>query len=312
LVLDIVSLLGFTLEPSKTPEPSTSLDILGVTVSLQSTTSGLVISTVPDRAKVDFWLRDIQDCLASNSLPLGLASQLVGRLSFAAWAVWGHIARSRLRSLYDFLLCGAGEFPLEVRESLQWWEHRLQSLVPRLILLKEVNSSVLLIYTDAEGSGGLGALLTGTEPSEWFMGKADPRFQESLLPRKTQIFAFETVTVLLASMVWVKRLSGRRVVFFVDNTASLGCLRKGSSSKPDIHSLIGFFWDFVIKNHIEVHFRWVPSKLNLGDRPSRNCAPIVGRQTPFRVRWTQILQLVNSSKRAHLHDSFEVKTVLSE
>jgi hypothetical protein len=91
LVLDIVSLLGFTLEPSKTPEPLTSLDILGVTVSLQSTASRLVISSVPDKAKVSFWLRDIQDCLFSNSLPLGLASQLVGRLSFAAWAVWGHV-----------------------------------------------------------------------------------------------------------------------------------------------------------------------------------------------------------------------------
>jgi hypothetical protein len=281
-------------------------------VSLQSKTSGLVVSTVPDGAKVDFWLKDIQDCLDSNSLPLHLASQLVGRLSFAAWAVWGHVARSRLRSLYDFLLCGAGEFWDEVRESLRWWEHRLHSLVPRITLLSEINSPVLLIYTDAEGSGGLGALLTGTESSEWFMGKADPRFQKSLLPRKTQIFAFETVTVLLASMVWVKRLAGRRVVFFVDNTASLGCLRKGSSSAPDIHNLIGFFWDFVTENHIEVHFRWVPSKLNLGDRPSRNCAPIVGRQTPFRVRWTQILQLVNSSKRAYIHDSFEVKTVLSE
>jgi hypothetical protein len=187
LVLDIVSLLGFTLEPSKTPEPSTSLDILGVTVSLQSTISGLVISTVPDKAKVDFWLKDIQDCLSVNSLPLGLASQLVGRLSFAAWAAWGHIARSRLRSLYDFLLCGAGKFSLEVRKSLLWWEHRLQSLVPRLILLKEFNSAVILIYTDAEGSGGLGALLSGTEPSEWFMGKAAPLFEKSLLPRKTDL-----------------------------------------------------------------------------------------------------------------------------
>ena len=240
-------------------------------------------------------MKDIQDCLSVNSLPLGLASQLVGRLSFAAWAVWGHIARSRLRSLYDFLLCGAGEFSHEVRKSLLWWEHRLQSLVPRLILLREFNSAVILIYTDAEGSGGLGALLTGTEPSEWFMGKADPLFQKSLLPRKTQIFALETVAVLLAAIVWAKRLSGRRVVFFVDNTSSLGCLRKGSSSKPGIQSLIGFFWEFVSKNHMEVHFRWVPSKLNLGDRPSRNSAPIVGCQIPFRVRWTQILQVVQSA-----------------
>ncbi len=121
---------------------------------------------------------------------------------------------------------------------------------------------------------------------------------------------------LRRSLSFLLRWFGSRdllvVVSFSSSTTRLGCLRKGSSSAPDIHNLIGFFWDFVTENHIEVHFRWVPSKLNLGDRPSRNCAPIVGRQTPFRVRWTQILQLVNSSKRAHLHDSFEVKTVLSE
>jgi hypothetical protein len=127
------------------------------------------------------------------------------------------------------------------------------------------------------------------------MGKADPLFKKSLLPRKTQIFALETVTVLLAAIVWVRRISGCRVLFFVDNTSSLGCLRKGSSSKSDIHSLVSFFWDFVSENHIEAHFRWAPSKLNLGDRPSRNSEAIVGCQIPFRVRWTQILQVVQSS-----------------
>jgi hypothetical protein len=55
------------------------------------------------------------------------------------------------------------------------------------------------------------------------MGKADSLFKESLLPRKTQIFALETVTVLLAAIVWVRRTSGCRVLFFIDNTSSLGC-----------------------------------------------------------------------------------------
>ncbi len=77
--------------------------------------------------------------------------------------------------------------------------------------------------------GALALLPPELSFSEWFMGKADPRFQKSLFPRKRQIFAFETVTVFLASIVWVLRPAGRRVAFFVDNTASLVCLRKGSS-----------------------------------------------------------------------------------
>ncbi len=63
LVLEVVSLLGFTLEPSKTPPASTSLDILGVTVSLGFDKNGVVVSSVPDSAKVSFWLSDINDCL---------------------------------------------------------------------------------------------------------------------------------------------------------------------------------------------------------------------------------------------------------
>ncbi len=289
LVLEVVSLLGFTLEPSKTPLASESLDILGVTVSLSFDENGVVVSSVPDAAKVSFWLSDIHDCLRSGTLLLALASQLLGRLSFAAWAVWGQVARARLRPLYSFLLAGAGRLPANVRESFEWWERRLTTSFPRTSKIRSLASPIFLVYTDAEGSGGLGAVLSGDGTSEWCMGTADSRFLEVLSPRKTQIFALETVMVLLATVLWQKKLSGCRVLFFIDNTSTLGCLRKGSSKKVDVHAMVTFFWDFAALHHIEVHFRWVPSKLNLSDRPSRGKAPIVGSMVPFRCRWNTII-----------------------
>jgi hypothetical protein len=298
LVLEVVSLLGFTLEPSKTPLPSRSLDILGVTVSLDFSQGGIVISSVPDSAKVAFWLSDIRECLQSGNLPLCLACQLVGRLSFAAWAVWGQVARTKLRYLYSFLLSGAGPLPSPIREALVWWELRLQVLLPRTVRTRPLHSPIILVYTDAEGSGGLGAVFAGIKPFEWFEAQSSSAFIASLLPRKTQIFALETVTVLLAVTVWVRRLSGCRVVFFVDNTSSLGCLRKGSSTSADVHAIVTLFWDFVAKHHVEAHFRWVPSKLNLSDRPSRGKAPIVGVKVPFRCRWDNIISSVASAVEA--------------
>jgi hypothetical protein len=297
-VLEVVSLLGFTLEPSKTPLPSKSLDILGVTVSLDFSQGGIVISSVPDSAKVAFWLSDIRECLQSGNLPLCLALQLVGRLSFAAWAVWGQVARTKLRCLYSFLLSGAGPLPLLIRESLIWWELRLQELLPRVVRTRLLNFPVILVYTDAEGSGGLGAVFAGIEPFEWFEAQTPLAFTVSLLPRKTQIFALETVTVLLAAKVWMRRLSGSRVIFFVDNTSALGCLRKGSSSSVDVHAVVTLFWDLAAENHVEAHFRWVPSKLNLSDRPSRGKAPIVGSKVPFRCRWDSIISSVTSAVSA--------------
>ncbi|CAE8601583.1 unnamed protein product, partial [Polarella glacialis] len=122
--------------------------------------------------------------------------------------------------------------------------------------------------------GGLGGLVVSSKIEEWFECSAPKSFINALDIRKTQIFAFETLAVLISLMIWGLRFQGRRIIFFIDNSSALGVLRKGSSKSQDVHSLITEFWDIAARRHISVFLRWVPSKLNLSDRPSRGVAPI--------------------------------------
>ena len=143
-----------------------------------------------------------------------------------------------------------------------------------------------ILYTDAEGSGCLGAVVHHDDQSAW-LGGAVPRSISNLLqPRKTQIFAYETLMVLVSVSVLGPRLRGRRLLVFVDNTSALGALIKGSSSASDVHILVPLTWQAAARLSIELFFRWVPSKLNLADPPSRGSSPVIGARAPMSYPWT--------------------------
>ncbi len=292
MVMEIVGLLGFTLEPDKTPLPSDSLDILGITTSLKIINGDLHLTYVPDSLKVSFWLEDLVSIQSSGFLLIEPARQIIGRLSFAAWSVWGPIASARLRPLYTFLMFGGGRLSKDARKSLEWWTHRLRNLQPKLSILKELVDEIVIIYTDAEGNGGLGGIFTSSGLDEWFSCTTPASFIGVLQPRKTQIFALESLAVLISVLIWAKHLQGRRVIFFIDNTSALGCLRKGSSSCSDVHSIITRFWDLAAQYHFSAFLRWVPSKLNISDRPSRGVSPIIGLQIPCRFRRESLCAMI--------------------
>ena len=147
---------------------------------------------------------------------------------------------------------------------------------------------VSLLYTDAEGSGGLGGFLSAAVEAEWLGGQVSPIVPPLLMPCKTQIFLFEIIAVLLAARVWTKQLFGTSVIFFVDNQSALAALKKVGSRVADAHSMVGLFWDVLVPamQPASVHFYYVPSSLNLADAPSRSEQPsLLARRTPLRLRW---------------------------
>ena len=92
--------------------------------------------------------------------------------------------------------------------------------------------------------------------------------------------AFEVFAVLVGVSLWGARLSGRRVLVFVDNTAALECLRKARSKAADLEALVHGVWTLLDRFCIAARFQWVPSKLNLGDSPSRGLGAALGTQIP--------------------------------
>ena len=279
IMLEVVNLLGFTLEEAKTPPPSFTQDILGVKVEI--TDSELLLT--PEPRKVALWIQMINIALDKSSLGLADAMKLAGRLNFAASATWGQVARSRLRRLYGHIVNGNTDFGRPLASDLTWWLSRLERLEPQRLAL--FIDDPVVIYTDAEGNGGLGGVISDSATAAWFSSPTPQELLAALIPRKTQIFPLEVLAVAVALKLWRHRLQGRHIIVFVDNTGALAALRKGSSRAPDVHGLITLIWDIIVDSFSSIKFFWVPSKLNLSDLPSRGLTPILGSRDQVRIRW---------------------------
>ena len=117
MLVERVSLLGVTLEESKTPEPSDHMEISGVEVALghirTSVGQSLRASLTVGRAKRVFWGNLIQNTLATGTITYKGFEKLVGRLAFASSAAWGPLARGHLTSLYALLGRGGGNINID-------------------------------------------------------------------------------------------------------------------------------------------------------------------------------------------------------
>ena len=100
-----------------------------------------------------------------------------------------------------------------------------------------------MLYTAAEGNGGLGAVLVSPSSSLWFGCPTPSSIISSLLPRKIQIYALEVLAAAAALRLWAHLLHDRHVLAFIDNTAALATLQKGSSRAHDVHGLVSNVWD---------------------------------------------------------------------
>ena len=309
LALQVVNMLGFTLAPKKTRAPSVSQDVLGVHLHLHRELQAWTLSTSVDSAKCALWLRCIQSALQSGFISFKDSEQLVGRLGFASWAVWGAGSWAHLRHLQRFTLEGGGIFGDRVRADLQWWLHRLQSNFPQRHSFSISPSLPIILYTDAEGSSGLGFVAVSSSSAVWSGGFV-PRSVSSLLhSRKTQIFPFEVIAVWVAFYMLRDFVAHHPLVVFVDNQSALASVAKGTTSALDVQHIVTSLWDLTFDIPVSVAFRFVPSKLNLADPPSRGKAPVVGSFVPFLRRWETLRAALSSPKWCQhlpscLHDCF--------
>ena len=181
------------------------------------------------------------DLLHRGSLCAELARHTAGRLSFAAWAVYGPRIRSRLKNLYH-LASGTGDLQMDVLKEDAAFLLGLvldSSLFSHMPLLPDP-SPPIVIFSDVEGYGGCGAVLVqkDLESALARFSEVPEAFRRRLKSRKTQIVAFELVAPCLALWTWRHLLAGRRVIFFIDNNSALAILRRGSSKKADLNHIV--------------------------------------------------------------------------
>lgn len=286
-MLQVVAALGFGLDHDKSPEPARLMTVLGVSVrcpSLSSADRAVVFSLDPIKAKV--WIDSIDFMLSTRTFPPQEFEALIGRLSFAAFAIFGRWSTSHISSLYAAVasIDHAETVDQEVIDDLRWWRQIITEGRSSHLLLRPSQQSPVMLLTDAEGSGGAGGVLWDfahpLQECVWFRTRVPSECWQTFKPRKTQINILELVIVLAACRVWLKFLKGRRVLVFIDNNVALQVLRKGRSSKRDLNSWAQRITQLFREVGAEFQFFCIPSKYNLADLPSREAPPPLGTEQP--------------------------------
>ena len=294
LVIEAIHLLGLTVEVSKTPSPSKCQDILGVTVTVQQPgrqDEDAVLAVRLEAGKSRVWLEQIDEAVSRQTLSMMAGQKLAGRLCFGSWAIWGPEATSHLKSLYAHVYQGGGLVSQELASDLKWWKSRLTaSSVVRTLSWSPPKA---VVYTDAEGSGRLAGVCI-CHIQEYWSVQCPSQVSALFVSRKTQICAFESVAAVAALIRWGSQLRHHTVLFFVDNQSALGSLRKGSSPSSDLNAVARAMWAVAQSFQVRLVLRYVPSKLNVADRPSRGLAPVVGAHVAMRIRWESLVELLRS------------------
>jgi ribonuclease HI/cell division protein ZapA (FtsZ GTPase activity inhibitor) len=294
ILLEIVDLLGLKLDPLKTPSPSSSMTILGVLVTIVAVAHVTFAQLDIDPRKQAVWLRTIDGAISRLRLSPSEAESLAGRLEFAASAVLGKGHRHRLMTVYEHSYRHDSNIASQeaLLDDLRWWSQLLSSTVHhRRVQLNGSRSPPMLLYTDAEGSGGLGAVLFShqqSSPHSWLFGHAPQDIVARFQSRRTQIVPLEALAVIAAVITWTHLLRGQRVIIMVDNVSVVGALRKGSSRKRDINLIIGAIHMHALAHDIDLFVHWVPSRYNIADLPSRGRPPSVQGGESSALCWQSV------------------------
>ena len=245
--------------------------LLGVLVSIVKRTrrkvESFVVKCELDPPKARSWREKILQILHDKVLRPDVAKKLAGRLNFAVCAAVGGPGGARLREIYRHSYC-LRAFSASLEEELLWWAEHLLNPRPVYVPIGPRPDRVVILYTDAAGSGGVGGVLSTPDKLLWFRGSLDIS-KMNLESRKTQIIPLEAAAPLIAVRLLKFEMAASKLVVFIDNQFALGALRKGRSDSNDVHAIVSAFNDILRELSIRPVFRWVPSGLNIADYPSR-------------------------------------------
>ena len=118
----------------------------------------------------------------------------------------------------------------------------------RTVVLTRPELPPVIVYSDAEGSCGIGAVWADLAGETLYASAQIPKtIAGGLQQRRTQINAFEVIAAWCALSAAPVGLLDRDVVLFVDNMVAAYSIIKGSSSATDISAIVGCLWDKIVR-----------------------------------------------------------------
>ena len=89
-------------------------------------------------------------------------------------------------------------------------------------------------------------------------------------PRRTQVTLWELIAALCGVRFFLSLgVQSPELVVFIDNTAALNSLLRGTSRQTDLNEVLGTVWFELAAAGVFMHAHYVPSALNLADGPTR-------------------------------------------
>ena len=93
---------------------------------------------------------------------------------------------------------------------------------------------------------------------------------QALQEGKQPIAKCEAAMILLSLLQWPEVFSGRRVIWYVDNTSAMHSFVKGASADLHLEKIVGLTWILAFHLDCQIWFEWVDSGSNWSDDLSRD------------------------------------------
>ena len=275
----VMQLLGWKISMSEDKRApfSKEFNLLGAVVNLSDATKGVVsVQNKPSR------LEDLQSLVTSvcnqQSVPLSTLETLKGRLLYAAGHCFGRCTQLSIQLISKVARRGPlvlldPQLKFVIREALKC----LVESRPRRVAAWSGRPPIV-VFTDGAcedeaRSVTHGAALYDPESGQALMfGVPIPRYWTDKWKtegRKQLICQAELFPILIAKNTWRDLMSGRSILWFIDNNSSLAAIIRSYSPVLDNFEML------VINSRLDVALQslhWysrVPSMSNLADDPSR-------------------------------------------
>ena len=166
IFLRLTQLTGWKLDDGKRQDMAETAIALGARAAIRPECLRWTLS----EDKAERWLRELNETIETGYWTGEEAGKWAGRLQWGTSLVWGRAGRAYLRPLYWHRESGAAHGPLTRRHlaCLRWWQRLLQEKQSRDFPWddsEESGPADLLVFTDAEGDGGAGAIVYATQPA---------------------------------------------------------------------------------------------------------------------------------------------------
>ena len=267
--------LGVPPQASKSFYPAADRHYLGASVHLGSVLHDGTVRFQPKFATVAKVTARLQSILSAGVFQRDEVGKLRGDLTWLFTQASGHLGRLAQPLLARHQSNPGTAISDDERLTLQLLAQIVRNYQPRDITVCGPVRPPLLIYSDASFEAGelrLGWVIF--DPGSLTLPRGGTTLVptgiiQSWIPRRQQIFPGETICGLVVPKLYGDVLSGRDVVWFVDNEAAASALVRGSSSQEDVHEIAQYAQFLLSDLRVRIWWEWIDSFSNPADGLSR-------------------------------------------